>query len=58
MPKVLVTDSLAREGLAILEPATGLELVNAPGLKGAELLGRSATPTAWWCGAAPRSPES
>jgi len=38
VPKVLVSDALAREGLAILEEARGLETVNAPGLKGAELL--------------------
>ena len=38
MPKVLVTDPLAREGLAILESARGLEVVNAPGLKGDALL--------------------
>ena len=33
-----VSDALAREGLAILEEARGLETVNAPGLKGPELL--------------------
>lgn len=32
MPKVLVSDALAREGLAILEAARGLEVVNSPGL--------------------------
>lgn len=38
MPKVLVSDALAREGLAILEESRGLETVYAPGLAGAELL--------------------
>jgi D-3-phosphoglycerate dehydrogenase len=38
VPKVLVSDPLAREGLAILEAARGVELVNAPGLEGLELL--------------------
>jgi D-3-phosphoglycerate dehydrogenase len=32
VPKVLVSDALAREGLAILEAARGLEVVNSPGL--------------------------
>ncbi|HEX2485908.1 MAG TPA: phosphoglycerate dehydrogenase [Myxococcota bacterium] len=32
MPKVLVSDALAPEGLAILEAARGLEVVNSPGL--------------------------
>jgi D-3-phosphoglycerate dehydrogenase len=35
---VLVTDSLAESGLAILRAATGIELDYRPGLKGAELL--------------------
>ena len=38
MPKVLVSDELAPEGLAILERAPGLTVVNRPGLKPAELL--------------------
>ena len=38
MPKVLVSDALAPEGLAILERAPGLTVVNRPGLKPAELL--------------------
>ena len=46
MPKVLVSDALAREGLAILEAARGLEVVNAPGLTPAALLDADrATPT-------------
>jgi len=36
--KVLVTDSLAESGLAILRAANGIELDYRPGLKGAELL--------------------
>ena len=32
MPKVLVTDSLADQGLEILERADGIEVENAPGL--------------------------
>ena len=38
MLKVLVTDALAPEGIAILESAAGLEVVNAPGLSPDELL--------------------
>jgi D-3-phosphoglycerate dehydrogenase len=38
VPKVLVSDALAREGLAILEAARGLEVVNAPGLAPEALL--------------------
>jgi len=38
VPKVLVSDPLAREGLEILETARGIELVNAPGLAPADLL--------------------
>ncbi|HVH05228.1 MAG TPA: phosphoglycerate dehydrogenase [Myxococcota bacterium] len=38
MPKVLISDALAEEGLAILQAARGLETVNTPGLKGAALL--------------------
>lgn len=36
--KVLVTDSLAPQGLEILENTSGLNVVDAPGLKGAELI--------------------
>jgi D-3-phosphoglycerate dehydrogenase len=38
VPKVLVSDSLAEEGLAILERAPGLTVVKRTGLKPAELL--------------------
>ena len=38
MPKVLVSDSLASEGLQIFEDAAGFELVNSPGLPAEELL--------------------
>jgi len=38
VPKVLVSDALAPEGLAILEHAPGLTLVNRPGLSASELL--------------------
>jgi len=38
VPKVLVSDSLAAEGLAILEHAPGLTVVNRSGMKPAELL--------------------
>ena len=38
MPKVLISDALADEGLAILQAARGLETVNTPGLKGEQLL--------------------
>ena len=38
MPKVLVSDGLAPEGLAILEQAPGLALVNRPGLSAQQLL--------------------
>ncbi len=38
MPKVLVSDALAAEGLEVLEQAKGLEVVNAPGLSHEELL--------------------
>jgi D-3-phosphoglycerate dehydrogenase len=38
VPKVLVSDSLAREGLAILEASRGFEVEDAPGLKGEALL--------------------
>ncbi len=37
MPKVLVSDSLAREGLEILEKAPGLEVDYAPGIDPGEL---------------------
>jgi len=36
--KVLVTDSLASQGLEILEQSPGIEVVNSPGLSPAELL--------------------
>ncbi len=38
MAKVLVTDSLAPEGLEILEGTPGFTVVHAPGLKGDDLL--------------------
>ena len=38
MAKVLVTDSLATQGLEILENAEGIEVVNSPGLSPGELL--------------------
>jgi D-3-phosphoglycerate dehydrogenase len=38
VPKVLVTDPLAREGMVILQAARGLEVVEAPGAKGDALL--------------------
>ncbi len=38
VPKVLVSDSLASEGLRIFEDAAGFELVNSPGLSVEELL--------------------
>jgi D-3-phosphoglycerate dehydrogenase len=38
LPKVLVTDRLAAEGLSILEESTALEVVNAPGLAPGDLL--------------------
>jgi D-3-phosphoglycerate dehydrogenase len=38
VPKVLISDSLAPEGLEILERARGIEVVNAPGLDRAGLL--------------------
>ncbi len=38
MPKVLVTDRLAEEGLSILEDAEQLEVVNSPGLSPGDLL--------------------
>ncbi|RIL08232.1 MAG: phosphoglycerate dehydrogenase [Proteobacteria bacterium] len=40
MPRVLVSDSLAPQGLEILEHARGLEVDYAPGLSPAELLDR------------------
>ena len=40
MALVLVTDSLAPQGLAILEDAKGIDVVDAPGLSPAELLER------------------
>jgi D-3-phosphoglycerate dehydrogenase len=38
VPKVLISDALAEEGLAILQAARGIEAVNTPGLKGDALL--------------------
>ncbi|MCB9722556.1 MAG: phosphoglycerate dehydrogenase [Spirochaetaceae bacterium] len=38
MPKVLVSDSLAEQGLTVLEQAQGLEVINRPGLAPDELL--------------------
>ena len=32
MPKVLVSDSLSREGLSLLESAAGIEVTYNPGL--------------------------
>lgn len=42
MPKVLVSDRLAPQGLEILEQARGLEVDNAPGISHEELLERIA----------------
>jgi len=38
VPKVLVSDALAAQGLEVLEQAAGLEVINAPGLSPEELL--------------------
>ena len=38
MPKILVSDSLAEQGVAVLEQASGLEVVNKPGCSPEELL--------------------
>ena len=38
MPKVLITDSLAPEGIEVLRQARGIEVVNSPGLPPGELL--------------------
>ena len=38
MPKVLVTDALAPQGVEILERTAGFEVVNAPGISPGELL--------------------
>ncbi|MBW2423516.1 MAG: phosphoglycerate dehydrogenase [Deltaproteobacteria bacterium] len=38
MPRILVSDSLADQGLAVLEQAAGLEVVNKPGCSPDELL--------------------
>ena len=38
MLKVLISDSVAAEGAAVLERAPGIELINRPGLKPAELI--------------------
>lgn len=38
MPKILVSDSLAEQGIAVLEQASGLEVVNKPGCSPQELL--------------------
>ena len=38
MPKVLISDPLAPEGLEILERARGIEVINAPDLDQAGLL--------------------
>ena len=38
MPKILISDSLAEQGVAVLEQASGLEVVNRPGCSPDELL--------------------
>ncbi len=38
MPRVLVTDSLAAQGLSVLEEASGLEVVYAPGMSPGDLV--------------------
>lgn len=38
MPKVLISDSLAEQGVAVLEQASGIEVINRPGCSPAELL--------------------
>lgn len=38
MPKVLISDSLAEQGVAVLEQAPGIEVVNRPGCSPDELL--------------------
>ena len=38
MPKILISDSLAEQGVTVLEEATGIEVVNKPGLSPEELL--------------------
>ena len=39
MPKVVVSDALASQGLEILERASGLQVVNVPGISPGELAG-------------------
>ncbi|MBM4384576.1 MAG: phosphoglycerate dehydrogenase [Deltaproteobacteria bacterium] len=39
MPKVVVSDALAEQGLTILQRASGLEVVNVPGISPGELAG-------------------
>jgi D-3-phosphoglycerate dehydrogenase len=39
VPKVVVSDALAEQGLAILQRASGLEVVNVPGISPGELAG-------------------
>ena len=38
MPKVLISDSLAEQGVAVLEQTPGIEVLNRPGISPAELL--------------------
>lgn len=38
MPKVLISDSLAEQGVTVLEQAAGIEVINKPGCSPAELL--------------------
>jgi D-3-phosphoglycerate dehydrogenase / 2-oxoglutarate reductase len=39
VPKVLVSDSLAEQGVTVLEQAAGIEVINKPGISPDELLG-------------------
>ena len=38
MPKVLISDSLAEQGVTVLEQAPGIEVINRPGVSPDELL--------------------
>ena len=37
MPKILISDSLAEQGVTVLEQAPGIEVLNKPGLSPDEL---------------------
>ncbi len=52
MPKVIVLDKLAQEGLDLLAAAPGIEYEVRTGLKGAELRGRWPSSTARFAAAA------